>query len=84
MSLFGTPEPLAKPAAFFKRIAAGGDLRMNVNDLSAYTVISTGRIMPDWSLVLALNSLQKPMILTPWAPSAGPTGGAGLAAPAGN
>src|ERR1700746_2715955 len=33
--------------------------------------------------VLALNSLQKPMILTPCWPSAGPTGGAGFACPAG-
>ena len=46
--------------------------------------MTTGNIKPALSLVLALNSLQKPMILTPWAPSAGPTGGAGLAAPAGN
>src|SRR6476620_8180396 len=32
--------------------------------------------------VFALNSLQKPMMLTPCWPSAGPTGGAGLALPA--
>ena len=31
--------------------------------------------------VLALNCLQNSIILTPFAPSAGPTGGAGLAAP---
>ncbi len=36
---------------------------------------------PPW--VLALNSLQKPMMLTPCWPSAGPTGGAGFALPAG-
>jgi hypothetical protein len=30
-----------------------------------------------------LNSLQKPMMLTPCCPSAGPTGGAGFACPAG-
>src|SRR5215470_849995 len=39
--------------------------------------------MPASSFVLALNSLQKAMILTPCWPSAGPTGGAGLACPAG-
>src|SRR5881227_3590666 len=38
--------------------------------------------MPGWSLVAALNSLQKAMIFTPCCPSAGPTGGAGLACPA--
>src|SRR5260221_592887 len=38
---------------------------------------------PAWSLVAALNSLQKPMMLTPCWPNAGPTGGAGLAWPAG-
>jgi len=33
-SLFGVLEPAVIPAAFFKRIEAGGDLVMNVNDLS--------------------------------------------------
>src|ERR1051326_6867963 len=44
--------------------------------------MTTGITIPAWSLVLALNSLQKPMMLTPCWPSAGPTGGAGFAAPA--
>src|SRR5208337_337039 len=44
--------------------------------------MTTGMIMPGWSLVLALNSLQNAMMLTPCWPSAGPTGGAGLACPA--
>jgi hypothetical protein len=34
------------------------------------------------SAVFALNSLQKAMMFNPACPSAGPTGGAGLAAPA--
>ena len=38
---------------------------------------------PDEALPLS-DALQKLMMLTPCAPSAGPTGGAGLAAPAGN
>ena len=71
-------------AAFFKRTEAGGDFRMNVKLLSENTVITTGKIMPFWSFVLALNSLQNAMILTPCAPRAGPTGGAGFAAPAGS
>ncbi len=45
--------------------------------------MTTGMIMPAWSLVVALNSLQKAMMLTPCWPKAGPTGGAGLACPAG-
>src|SRR6516164_9873629 len=46
-------------------------------------VTSTGKIIPSGSFcVLALNCLQKSMILTPWGPSAVPTGGAGVALPA--
>src|SRR2546427_12854043 len=42
-------------------------------------------IKPSWSFadVFALNALQKSMMLTPCWPSAGPTGGAGVALPAG-
>src|SRR6266581_788904 len=40
-------------------------------------------IMPASLFVAALNSLQKPMMFTPCWPKAGPTGGAGLACPAG-
>src|ERR1035438_4142552 len=48
-------------------------------------VITTGMIRPSWSLpdVLALKALQKSMMLTPCGPSAVPTGGAGVAFPAG-
>src|SRR3979411_2207414 len=70
------------PMAFFTRIAAGGVLRMKVKDLSVKIVISTGRIV-SWPCVRALNSLQKAMMLMPCGPSAVPTGGAGLAFPAG-
>src|SRR5256885_5581178 len=45
--------------------------------------MTTGMTIPPWSRVAALYSLQKAMILTPCWPSAGPTGGAGLAWPAG-
>src|SRR6478672_1405688 len=38
---------------------------------------------PFWSAVWALNALQNSMMLTPCCPSAGPTGGAGLACPPG-
>ena len=65
------------------RTAAGGVLHTKVKDLSSYTVISTGMMVPAWSCVWALNAWQNCMMLTPWAPRAGPTGGAGLAAPAG-
>src|SRR3979411_1848513 len=55
---------------------------MKVNDWSEKIVISTGR-MVSWPCVRALNSLQKAMMLMPCGPSAVPTGGAGLAFPAG-
>src|SRR4051794_7823065 len=55
---------------------------MKENDLSLKIVISTGRIV-SWPCVRALNSLQKAMMLMPCGPSAVPTGGAGLAFPAG-
>src|ERR1700730_1001050 len=81
--LLGSFEPAAMLAAFFNSIAAGGLLVMKVNDLSLKTVITTGRISPACFWVTALNSLQNAMILTPFCPRAGPTGGAGLAWPAG-
>src|ERR1043166_9786655 len=45
--------------------------------------MTTGMIMPLWSFVAALNSLQKAIMSTPCWPKAGPTGGAGFAWPAG-
>src|ERR1700740_3724567 len=48
-------------------------------------VTRTGKIIPSASFcVLALNCLQKSMMFTPWGPSAVPTGGAGVALPAGS
>src|SRR5262245_66671143 len=46
-------------------------------------VTTTGRMSPSWLLVWALKPLQNSMRLTPCWPRAGPTGGAGLALPAG-
>src|SRR3954464_8205537 len=84
LSLFGEPEPLATPAARFNKIEAGGVLVIKVNDLSLNTEITTGMMRPSSSfeLVLALNCLQNSMMLMPAWPSAGPTGGAGVALPA--
>src|SRR5580698_4199786 len=45
--------------------------------------MTTGMTRPVSALVAALNSLQNAMMLTPCWPRAGPTGGAGLAWPAG-
>src|SRR6266403_80608 len=47
--------------------------------------MTTGMIKPSWSFaeVFPLNALQKSMMFTPCWPSAGPTGGAGVAFPAG-
>src|SRR5579875_243265 len=47
-------------------------------------VISAGTMFPRWDSVAALYCLQKSMMLTPCGPSAVPTGGAGVAAPACN
>lgn len=44
--LFGVPDPFSTPAAFFKRTAAGGVFVTKVNDLSSYTEITTGIIIP--------------------------------------
>ena len=82
-ALFGLPEPFWIPAAFFRRTAAGGLFSTKVKERSAYTVITTGIIIPDCACVAALNSLQNAIMLTPCEPSAGPIGGAGFAAPAG-
>ena len=55
---------------------------MKVKDLSLYTVITTGIIIPGWFAVLSLNSFTNCIMLTPLDPNAGPTGGAGVAFPA--
>src|SRR5271170_3068231 len=83
--LFGSAEPLAMPTARLISTGTGGVLVMNVNERSEKMVITTGMIRPSWSLpeVLALKALQKSMMLTPCGPNAVPTGGAGVALPAG-
>lgn len=58
----------------FQEDARRGDLRMKVKLLSLNTVMTTGKIIPFWSFVRALKSLQNAMMLTPCAPRAGPTG----------
>src|SRR5438270_12718291 len=47
-------------------------------------VISTGTIWPVWLAVRSLYSLTKPMMLTACGPKPVPTGGAGVALPAGS
>src|SRR5690606_13942750 len=47
-------------------------------------VISTGMMFPRWDSVAALYCLTNTMMLTPCGPSAVPTGGAGVAWPAGS
>src|SRR5439155_865421 len=46
-------------------------------------VLATGVMRPFSAWVCALKALQNSMMLTPCCPSAGPTGGAGLACPPG-
>jgi hypothetical protein len=81
--LFGIGEPFSIPAAFSSRLDAGGLLVTKVKERSLNTVTMTGTVNPAMLWVCALNALQNSMMLTPRWPSAGPTGGAGLAAPAG-
>src|SRR6266508_3159529 len=82
LSLCGTAEALAMPAARLSRIAAGGVLTTKVKDRSWKIVTTTGRMRPSWEPVWALKPLQNSMMLTPCWPRAGPTGGDGLAFPA--
>ena len=67
------------PSACLISTAAGGLFVMNVNERSSKTVISTGMTVPCCEAVWALNALTNSMMFTPCWPSAGPTGGAGLA-----
>ena len=78
----GVADPLETPAAFLMSSAAGGVFVTKVNERSSYTVISTGTMFPRCDSVAALYALQNSMMLTPCWPSAGPIGGAGVAAPA--
>ena len=74
--------PFDIPTAFLIRIPVGGVLSTNVKLLSSKTVMTAGMISPLCCAVLALYSLQNAIIFTPFAPSAGPTGGEGFAFPA--
>src|SRR5580698_7709725 len=83
--LCGSGDPFAKFTARLINTGTGGVFVIKVNERSEKIVITTGMIKPSWSLldVLALNALQKSMMLTPCGPRAVPTGGAGVAFPAG-
>src|SRR5262249_10593321 len=83
LSLCGTAEAFAIPAARLSSTAAGGVFTMNVKDRSWKIVTTTGRISPSCPPVWALKPLQNSMMFTPCWPSAGPTGGDGFALPAG-
>src|SRR4051812_41410527 len=72
------------PAALRRRSAAGGVLRMNVNERSSKIVICAGMTWPVLSAVFSLYDFVNSMMLIPCGPSAVPTGGAGVALPAGS
>src|SRR3989344_4280679 len=76
-------EPFSGPAALRMRRDAGGFLTMKSKLRSLYTFMTTGRILPASGFVCVLNWLTNSPMLTPAGPSAVPTGGAGVAAPAG-
>jgi len=76
--------PLSTPAAFLMYHDTVGDLTVNSKELSLNAVIVTAiGVSGLYFWVLALKSLQKAIRLSLYWPSAGPTGGAGLAPPAG-
>src|SRR5205807_10658781 len=75
--------PWSRPAAVRRSTAVGGVLVTKVNERSSKIVISAGMMVPRCASVEALYCLQKSMMFTPWGPRAVPTGGAGVAAPAG-
>ena len=57
---------------------------MNVNERSSKIVIWAGMTWPALSAVFSLYVLVNSTMLMPWGPSAVPTGGAGVALPAGS
>mmetsp|Transcript_80317 Transcript_80317/g.181244 ORF Transcript_80317/g.181244 Transcript_80317/m.181244 type:complete len:210 (+) Transcript_80317:298-927(+) len=65
------------------RAAVGGVFSSSVKLRSLMTWTITGMMLPAWAAVRALYSLTKKAIFAPKAPKAGPTGGAGVALPAG-
>ena len=75
--------PFSMPAAFRIRTGAGGVFSLKVNVRSLKTVISTGMMVPTCDSVAALYAFTNSMMLSPCGPSAVPTGGAGVAFPAG-
>src|SRR6202012_3014267 len=81
--LCGSLLPLSTPAAFLIISGAGGVLVMNVNDRSSKIVISTGMMLPRWDSVAAFAGFTTSLMFTGCGTSAVPTGGAGVAEPAG-
>src|SRR6266571_1948019 len=76
-------EPFSIPASFLRSTAAGGVFVMKVKERSLKIVTSTGVTMPSACAVRALNCFTNSMMFTPCGPRAVPTGGAGVACPAG-
>src|SRR5690606_41214018 len=68
----GSPDPVFIPDTSTNWTATGGVLMIKSNDLSLNTVITTGNTLPGLSCVRAVNGLQNSMLLTPFAPNAGP------------
>ena len=76
-------DPFSTPAAWRSSTGVGGVLVTKEKVRSWKIVTSTGMIVPAWASVAALYCFTKSMIAMPWGPSAVPTGGAGVAFPAG-
>src|SRR5947209_1863663 len=82
--LCGSPDPFSIPAACLLSTDAGGVFVKNSKERSSKIVSSTGMIVPTWVRVASLYAWTNCMMFTPCCPSAGPTGGAADAWPAGS
>src|SRR5688500_8916588 len=72
------------PASLSRRFGAGGGLGMKVKVRSAKMVTTQGITIPRSLWGRALHGFTSSMMVTPTGPRAVPTGGAGVAAPAGH
>ena len=79
----GTPEAVSMPQAFLISSAAGGVLVTKVKLRSAYTVMTTGIIMPMSPLVRSLKSLVNWAMSRRIVPGPGPQGGRASPCPRG-
>ena len=84
LSRLGRALPLSILHAFFDEHGNGRRLQNKGERPILVDGDDNGMMSPAWSAVFALNSLVKPGMLIPCGPSVEPTGGPGVALPAGS